>query len=161
MRSLLSRTISVRELTRPLSHALRAVDRYTDIFTDAKHLLAANWRTGRSAAGLDFGYTCPDPVKYPDQFFWDSCFHALVWSRFDPRRAMRELRTLAASQQPSAMIGHTTFWRGPCRLSRAFIYNLVDRHAFQTSTIQPPLLAWVWAEVAERAGDARFADGGT
>src|SRR5262249_27620651 len=32
--------------------------------------------------------------------------------------------------------------------------------ARQTATIQPPLLAWVWAEVAERAGDARFAEEG-
>ena len=132
---------------------------YSDIFADARRVLTANWREGRQC-GVEFGYTCPDRDKYPDQFFWDSCFHALVWSRFDPNRAMRELRTLAAAQQPSGMIGHTTFWHGPCRLSRAFIYNMVDRQAFQTATIQPPLLAWIWAEVADRAGDAKFADEG-
>lgn len=136
------------------------MDRYSDILAGAAHLLDQNWREGRHASGLDFGYTCPDAAKYPDQFFWDSCFHALSWSRINPRRAMRELRTLAAAQQPSGMIGHTTFWQGPCRLSRAFTYNLLSRAAFQTSTIQPPLLAWVWAEVAERAGDASFADEG-
>ena len=136
------------------------MDRYSDILAGATHLLDQNWREGRHASGLEFGYTCPDATKYPDQFFWDSCFHALSWSRINPRRAMRELRTLAAAQQPSGMIGHTTFWQGPCRLSRAFTYNLLNRAAFQTSTIQPPLLAWAWAEVAERAGDASFADEG-
>jgi hypothetical protein len=73
---------------------------------------------------------------------------------------MRELRTLASAQQPSGMIGHTTFWHGPVRLARAFTYNLIHRDAFQTATIQPPMLASVWAEVAERAGDASFAEEG-
>jgi len=123
-------------------------------------VLERNWREGRNDCGVEFGYTCPDAKKYPDQFFWDSCFHALTWSRFDPRRAMRELRSLVAAQQPSGLIGHTTFWHGPCRLARALTYNVLERRAAQTATIQPPLLAWVWAEVAARAGDARFADEG-
>lgn len=132
----------------------------TDILTGARQLLEGNWRQGRTSSGLDFGYTCPDAVKYPDQFFWDSCFHALAWSRLDPRRAMRELRSLAAAQQSSGMIGHTMFWLGPVRPARAFTYNLLHRRAFQTATIQPPLLGWVWAEVAERSGDGKFADEG-
>lgn len=132
----------------------------SDVLTGARQVLERNWREGRTPGGLEFGYTCPDAEKYPDQFFWDSCFHALAWSRIDPRRAMRELRSLGASQQPSGIIGHTTFWLGPVRPARAFTYNLLHRRAFQTATIQPPLLGWVWAEVAERAGDGRFADEG-
>jgi hypothetical protein len=136
------------------------VSLYSDISTGAKQLLEGNWREGRSSSGLFFGYTCPDAAKYPDQFFWDSCFHALTWSRLDPARAMRELRSLAATQQDCGMIGHTTFWQRPARPSRAFTYNLLHPRAFQTATIQPPLLGWVWAEVAERSGDGRFADEG-
>jgi hypothetical protein len=136
------------------------VSPYTDVLSGAKRVLDGNWREGRTAGGLDFGYTCPDAVKYPDQFFWDSCFHALTWSRLDPRRAMRELRSLGVTQHASGMIGHTTFWRGPARPARAFTYNLLHPRDFQTATIQPPLLGWVWAEVAERAGDGRFADEG-
>jgi hypothetical protein len=37
---------------------------------------------------------------------------------------------------------------------------VIRRDDFQTATIQPPLLGWVWAEVAERAGDAAFAEEG-
>ena len=132
----------------------------SDVWTGAKEVLDRNWREGRTDGGLVFGYTCPDDAKYPDQFFWDSCFHALAWSRIDPRRAMQELRSLAASQQPSGLIGHTVFWRGPVRASRALTYNLLHPRAFQTATIQPPLLGWVWAEVAARAGDGSFADEG-
>ncbi len=133
---------------------------YSDILAGARQVLEANWREGRNDCGVAFGYTCPDARKYPDQFFWDSCFHAQAWSRLDPARAMRELRSLASAQLPSGLIGHTTFWHGPCRLSRAFTYNMQDTQARQTSTIQPPLLAWIWAEVASRAGDAQFAEEG-
>jgi len=139
---------------------LNSVSAYSDVLAGARRVLDANWREGRTPSGLVFGYTCPDAVKYPDQFFWDSCFHALAWNHVDPRRAMRELRSLGATQQPSGVIGHTTFWQRPVRPSRAFTYNVLHRRAFQTATIQPPLLGWVWAEVAERSGDARFADEG-
>src|SRR5207245_185599 len=104
---------------------LNSGGKFSDVTLGARQILERNWRDGRSAGGLVFGYTCPDPVKYPDQFFWDSCFHAVAWSRFDPARAMRELRSLAALQQDSGMIGHTTFWQGPVRPSRAFTYNLL------------------------------------
>jgi hypothetical protein len=137
-----------------------SVSSFSDVLAGAKQVLERNWREGRTTGGLEFGYTCPDPVKYPDQFFWDSCFHALTWSRIDPVRAMRELRSVAAAQWSTGMIGHTTFWQNPVRATRAFTYNLLDRQALQTATIQPPLLGWVWSEVALRAGDGRFADEG-
>jgi hypothetical protein len=123
-------------------------------------VLESNWREGRTKSGLVYGFTCPDAAKYRDQFFWDSCFHALSWSRLEVTRAMRELRSLGAAQQPSGLIGHTTFWSGPVRLARAFTYNMLHPRDFQTATIQPPLLGWVWAEVASRAGDAAFAEEG-
>ena len=119
----------------------------------AARLLRANWREGRTRDGVEYGYTCPDPVKYPDQFFWDSCLHAVAWSHVDPSRARRELRTLVAAQRPDGLIGHTVFWRGRVRLARAFSYNLLRISDRTTATIQPPLLAWAWAEVADRSPD--------
>ncbi len=93
----------------------------------AARLLRANWHEGRTPNGTEYGYTRPDPAKYPDQFFWDSCLHAVAWSHIDPSRARRELRTLAAAQRPDGLIGHTVFWDGRVRLQRAFSYNLVRR----------------------------------
>jgi hypothetical protein len=119
----------------------------------AARLLRANWREGRTAGGVAYGYTRPDPVKYPDQFLWDSCLTALAWSRIDPARARTELRTLLAAQRPDGHVGHTIFWTGPVRLSRAYSYNVVRRSDRSTSTIQPPLIAWAWAEVADRSPD--------
>jgi hypothetical protein len=116
-------------------------------------LLRVNWREGRTPSGTEYGYTRPDRAKFPDQFFWDSCLHAVAWSHIDPSRARRELRTLAAAQRPDGLIGHTVFWSGRVRLARAFTYNLIRRSDRSTATIQPPLLAWAWAEVADRSPD--------
>ena len=119
----------------------------------AARLLRANWREGRTPDGVHYGYTRPDPGKYPDQFLWDSCLHAVAWSHIDSSRARRELRTLIAAQRPDGHIGHTIFWGGRVRLARAFSYNLIRRSDRSTATIQPPLLAWAWAEVADRSPD--------
>lgn len=119
----------------------------------AARLLHANWREGETHDGVPYGYTRPDQAKYPDQFLWDSCLHAVAWSHIDPARARRELRTLLAAQRPDGLVGHTTFWSARVRLSRAFTYNLIRISDRSTATIQPPLLAWAWAEVADRSPD--------
>jgi len=118
----------------------------------ARPPLEGRWREGTTAAGIRYAYTSPAP-RYPEQFFWDSCFHAVAWSRLDPARARAELRSLVAAQRSDGLIGHTIFWRGPLRLSRAHIYNVMSRADASTWTIQPPLLGWAWAEVAARSGD--------
>jgi hypothetical protein len=93
---------------------------------------------------VPFAYTRPSPSRYPWQWYWDSCFAAIVWRRFDPGRARRELETLLAAQRPSGFIGHTIFWERPVTLERLPFYNVASRTSFQTETIQPPLLAWAW-----------------
>ena len=42
---------------------------------------------------MRFGYTEPSPGRYPWQWYWDSCFAAIVWRRFEPRRARVELES--------------------------------------------------------------------
>jgi len=114
--------------------------------------LEDNRRTGRTPDGVEYAYTVPDPRKYPDQFLWDSCLIALAWARLDAGRARDELRTLAAAQEADGFLGHTVFWSGPVRLARLPGYNVATRGARSTRTIQPPLLGWCWAEVADRSG---------
>jgi hypothetical protein len=120
-------------------------------------VLDGGWTEGVSRAGIPFAYTRP-ARRYPEQFFWDSCFHAVAWSRIDPARARAELRTLVAAQRPDGLIGHTIFWHRSVRPSRAPIYNVLRRSDAATWTIQPPLLGWAWAETAARSpDDAGFA----
>jgi hypothetical protein len=116
------------------------------IRTLCEKTLRANWREGvRAADGVPFGYTCPSPRHYPWQWYWDSCFAAIVWRRFDSDRARRELESLLAAQQDDGFIGHTIFWNTPLNGGRRLTYNITSPDALMTASIQPPTLAWAWA----------------
>jgi hypothetical protein len=108
-----------------------------------RRVLHANWREG-VREGLSYGYTAPSPSRYPWQWYWDSCFAAIVWRRFDAGRARRELESLLAAATPEGFIGHTIFWGEPVDRVRGLFYNVRSREDFMTSTVQPPLLAWAW-----------------
>jgi hypothetical protein len=91
-----------------------------------------------------FAYTQPSPGRYPWQWYWDSCFAAIAWRRFEPARGRAELESLLAAQREDGFIGHTVFWDRPVSLGRLPFYNVASRRSLQTGTIQPPLLAWAW-----------------
>jgi hypothetical protein len=113
------------------------------VLAETERVLRQNWVMGERA-GTRFEYTEPSPGRYPWQWYWDSCFAAIVWRRFEPRRARAELESLLAAQRPDGFIGHTIFWRGHVSGARRLFYNVPSRTSFQTATIQPPLLAWAW-----------------
>jgi hypothetical protein len=115
-----------------------------DVLHSAERVLRHNWIEGERD-GTPFAYTRPSPGRYRWQWYWDSCFAAVVWRRFAPERARAELETLLAAQREDGFIGHTIFWDSPVSISRLPFYNVASRHAFQTETIQPPLLAWAWS----------------
>ncbi len=108
-----------------------------------EEVLRGNWIEG-SREGTRFAYTRPSPGRYPWQWYWDSCFAAICWRRFERERARRELETLLAAQRADGFIGHTIFWDRQVSLRRYAFYNVASRDSFQTETIQPPLLAWAW-----------------
>ena len=123
----------------------------------AERVLRQNWREGERD-GRRFAYTQPSPGRYPWQWYWDSCFAAIAWRRFDRRRARRELESLLAAQRPDGFVGHTIFWDRSVSLLRLPFYNVLSRSAFQTETIQPPLLAWAWRiAVGDPAEEPRIA----
>jgi hypothetical protein len=109
----------------------------------AERVLRQGWVEGERE-GTRYAYTRPSPGRYPWQWYWDSCFAAIVWRRFEPAKARVELESLLAAQRPNGFIGHTIFWDRPVSLPRLAFYNVASRSAFQTETIQPPLLAWAW-----------------
>ncbi|HEV3128543.1 MAG TPA: hypothetical protein VGY32_06150 [Solirubrobacteraceae bacterium] len=126
-----------------------------------RQTLEANWVEGtRRSDGVPYAYTRPSPGHYPWQWFWDSCFTAIVWRRFDPARSRRELETLLAAQREDGFIGHTIFWGGPPRDVRRFTYNILSPNATMTASIQPPVLAWAWriavGDPAEVPGIIRY-----
>ena len=105
--------------------------------------LERNWREG-TRDGIRYRYTAPSGGRYPWQWYWDSCFTAIAWRRFDPLRARDELETLLMAARPNGFIGHTIFWGEPVSRVRSLFYNVRSRRDFMTATIQPPLLAWAW-----------------
>jgi hypothetical protein len=109
----------------------------------AEETLRGNWLDGERD-GVHYGYSRPSPGHYPWQWYWDSCFHAIVWRRFDRARAESELRSLLAGGSEDGFIGHTIFWHRHVDWQRRWTYNVASRTARNTSTIQPPLLAWAW-----------------
>lgn len=110
----------------------------------ARALLERNWRAG-TYRGRDYAFSVPSPRSYPWQWYWDSCFHAIVRRRYDGAKARAELETLLTAMTPDGFIGHTVLWERPLDASRAIRYNVASRTALMTSTIQPPVLAWAWA----------------
>jgi hypothetical protein len=115
-------------------------------------LLEGNWREG-DYRGRHYAFSVPSPRSYPWQWYWDSCFHAIVRSRYDGPKARAELQTLLAAMREDGFIGHTVLWGQPLDLGRAIRYNIASRADLMTSTIQPPILAWAWSlAVGDPAG---------
>ena len=109
----------------------------------AERTLRASWIEG-DRDGVPYAYSRPSPTHYYWQWYWDSCFHAIVWRRFEPERSELELRSLLAGGREEGFIGHTIFWDRPVDLRRRWTYNVRSRDSKSTETIQPPLLAWAW-----------------
>jgi len=130
----------------------------TAVRVACEETLRNNWREGvRHSDGLPYAYTSPSPRHYPWQWYWDSCFAAIVWRRFDSERSRRELETLLSVQRDDGFIGHTIFWNTPLRGLRRYTYNVISRDAEMTSTIQPPVLAWAWSiAVGDPASEPRI-----
>jgi hypothetical protein len=108
----------------------------------AEGVLRGNWREGVHRSGLEYAFTCPAPPRYRHQWYWDSCFHAIVWRRFDTARAREELRTLLRAARPDGFVPHTVFWHSPPLWRRAPLYatrKVVGSMA--TDSIQTPLIA--------------------
>jgi len=128
---------------------------------ECERVLRQNWREGEHQ-GVPFAYTCPSPGHYPWQWYWDSCFTAIVWRRFDRERSKRELTSLLAAQREDGFIGHTIFWNTPLDGARRLTYNVLTHDAPMTASIQPPTLAWAWriavGDPAEEAAIARHYD---
>jgi hypothetical protein len=135
----------------------RTSDATFDVASAARALLEANWREG-DYRGRHYAFSVPSPRSYPWQWYWDSCFHAIVRRRFDPAGARAELETLLAAADPDGFIGHTILWGQPLDAQRAIRYNIAHRSDLMTRTIQPPLLAWAWAwAVGDPAAEPRIA----
>jgi hypothetical protein len=120
----------------------------------AHRVLAGSWREGALDDGTPYGFTCPSPFRYRHQWYWDSCFHAIVWRHFDAGRAREELRTLTRAGRLDGFIPHTAFWHERAGWRRAPFYATHSLRGDRgTAHIQTPLIALAWELVAEASPD--------
>ena len=126
----------------------------------ARRLLLANTRR-RELAGRSGRFTVPSAEQYPFQWLWDSCFHAIVWSRWDWRRAADELDALFAWQRPDGFIPHVVFW-DQRRISLWKWWHYMEsvgtpfHKPRTTEQMQPPVLALAVERVVEAGGGAGY-----
>lgn len=115
-----------------------------EFLSEAKALLERNRRRSGEAQ-----YTVPSPLIYPYQWLWDSCFHAIALSKFDPDAAIAELRTLLSRQYPDGLVPHIIFWTP--KITRP--YNVGWKNNISKVT-QPPMVAYALLEIYKKTGDA-------
>lgn len=100
-----------------------------------------------------YQYTLPSPNSYPYQWFWDSCFHAIILSHFNVEDAKKELLSLIAKQFENGMIPHMIYWDKQTKTD----FPAIQWGKDDTSSItQPPLLAYAVWTIYQRDRDRTF-----
>ena len=116
-----------------------------------------NRQRGTAAwCGLDYDFVCPSTGTYPFQWFWDSCFHAVVLSHVDPPRARSEVRSLLANAQPDGLVAHVTLWQREKYEDMLATYCIAYRTPYLGDCMQPPLLAEAVQAAARGEGGPAF-----
>lgn len=116
--------------------------RYDAMTERVKALYDRNRQKGTAPwCGHDYDFVCPSTGTYPFQWFWDSCFHAIVLARYDMDRARSEIRSLLRNQPDDGFVGHVTFWQREAFEEMLKEYSIAYRTPYLSDCIQPPLLA--------------------
>lgn len=102
-------------LLRARAAGRRSLNRLLDVPVD-------EWRApvdaeSRSALEVNWvaqgGFTMPNRRKYPWQWLWDSCFHAIAWSALGDARCQTELESLFSLQLPGGFLPHMGYQVDP------------------------------------------------
>lgn len=124
---------------RKLTRLLRAPSERRRALVDAQSrpALERNWVA-------EHGFTMPNRRKYPWQWLWDSCFHAIAWSALGDDRCRTELESLFELQLPSGFLPHMGYQTDPSR-------SLALWHSRGRSDItQPPMYGHALSVLAAR-----------
>lgn len=95
-------------------------------------------------------YTVPSPTSYPYQWFWDSCFHAIILSHFSPHDAKNEVLSLLSKQFDNGLIPHMIYWK------RNKIININWGKENTSSITQPPMIAYAVRQIFQTDRDLSF-----
>ena len=90
------------------------------------------------------GYTAPNPERYPWQWLWDSCFHALIWAELGDDRGVDELTQAFGAADASGCVPHMRYQQQPRRHE-----DLWGRRGASSLT-GPPMYGHAVAELCRR-----------
>jgi glycogen debranching enzyme len=124
-----------------------------DLLEKVKVLFNANRRTGRKF-GRDFYYTCPSSHFYTHQWLWDSCFHAIILTHFDPESSKKEIKTLLSSQSKEGFVPCVTLWQKNSIVEK-FLYMLQAKNGI-TMITQPPVIPQAVEMIFKKTLDKTF-----
>ncbi len=111
----------------------------------AEAVLAGHWRRP--------GFCVPNATSYPWQWLWDSCFHAVCWSRLGhPDRARTELANALSQQSADGFVPHMTYWSDRGRPDDDTHAEFWGRRGTSSIT-QPPMYGHAVAELVRRGVD--------
>ena len=133
-----------------------------DLLDEAKKALYGNLKTGYSSwANENYKYFSPSKHHYPHQWFWDSCFHAIILSHFDIELAKNEVRGLLKVQSENGFIPHVIYWntskfRRPLAGLGAMLESSPSLSPKTTDLIQPPLIAQSVEAIYKKDKDVDF-----
>jgi hypothetical protein len=135
---LYARVIGRRKLERLQSAA--PDQRRALVDAESRRALELNWVAKQ-------GFTMPNRRKYPWQWLWDSCFHAIAWSALGDARGRTELESLFSLQLPSGFLPHMGYQKHPER-SRALWHS-----PGRSDITQPPMYGHALRVLAARGFD--------
>jgi glycogen debranching enzyme len=126
--------------------------------SEALNTLLANRKTGKRE-GLRFSYVCPSKEKYPNQFLWDSCFHAIALSALgEVDLAKEEIYTLLSVQREDGKVPMQICWEkstlGDLGVLMGGMGGLPGE--WKSRLTQPPVLAQAVERIWQVASDEGF-----
>jgi len=131
----------------------------------AHELLKANTRKGYSPwAGRKYFYIAPSLKNYPYQWYWDSCFHAIVSSHFSERLPKKEIINLLSAMGDDGFLPHYILWAGhEHHTTMDFLGHLTPFMEIRyfasphtSSLTQPPVLALAIEKIMDMHPDKVF-----
>src|SRR4030042_5048559 len=132
---------------------------YKEIVSGAKDILYGNLKIGYATwSKKNYKYISPSRHHYPHQWFWDSCFHAIIASHFDLDLAKNEIRNLLKGQRADGFIPHIIFWRREIAW-REILRSLESYPTLFPRTsqlIQPPVIAQGVEAIYQKDHDSAF-----
>lgn len=149
-------------MVRPPDYSLTMVD--DDLIVKASAVMDHNSRQA-NYHGRIYRYTVPSQNHYPFQWFWDSCFHAIIYTRLNlPERAKSEIDCLFLRQRENGFMPHIQFWDKSKLKIRLHSWKWLETRPFlsflpfspkpsTSEEIQPPILAQAIEEVYKKTGD--------